>query len=132
MPKTKPKRARIYKGADWHNRYNDRSDAYINGIKDVLHQHYKPEFDDIQIEELVRCELELEELDRRIGNEDLDFASQHLLMQRRECRKSVFQYRNNLLLSMEKRVRNKIDIGKKVSKKDRLRAILAPDDDFTE
>ena len=95
---------------------------------DLDPDHFRLEFDGEQVKELARQELELVYLDMKINSDKLDFASVHLLKQRQEVRKSIQIYRNNLLLTMNARLRLKVDMKQKQTKQERLEELFSTSD----
>jgi len=120
--------ARFYESGKWQKEYENRVTHYITNLEKYLGDHFRLEFDGEQVKELARQELELVYLDMKINSDKLDFASVHLLKQRQEVRKSIQIYRNNLLLTMNARLRLKVDMKQKESKEDRLRALFSNSD----
>ena len=80
---------------------------------------------------MARLEIELEELDKSIGNEPLEFAPKTLVDQRKEVRKSLFNYRNSFLMTPSSRARLKIKKAGR-SQEQNVMAFLKPDEDMTE
>ena len=99
--------------------YNKRVYTYLVAIKEEYPDLWQDDLHMTQVKEFVRCEIELELLDRQIGNDGFE-SSAWLEKMRKSVRDALFRHRSDLMITlkmmakMTKDVESDVDVFEKV------------------
>lgn len=126
-----------YINKEWSKEYVNRVIFYRQRLQGAFPDKFEWDIDGEQVKEMVRCEIRLTHLDRQIvneGNKDgFLYVPKHLLKQEDDLRKALNVYRRGLMMVLDVRTRNSVNIGNKKSQKDVLKEMFAKaDEDLTE